>query len=648
MKINTITGKLIAKVAFATLLLLFPVSGVFSTANQTRDSLILRYESTEDQAAQYDIAKKISRLSFKNGDYLAAIDFFEKESEFSLLFNDSLAWANTQYNLGMVYSILRDFDKATYHSSQALIFFEHRNYLREVGNTSINLGHISNELRQTETAVAYYKKAEEIFEALIKQPELDASYINLGILSDKGQDAGNLRNQKENTDDFNRQSIQLAITAIKTSLGKIYSMNGNLEEAFRYLNDALQMAELNNEKTYQAITLVALGSLNLDKGKVKEAVQFLNEGLLMASEMKLGDVMLDALAELASASMKSGKSALAYEYLNEYIAIKDSIHNELLNNRLQQDSYSQGVGIQELRAERLLRQNLEQALAIEKSNNSRLALLGIGLLVFVLLVFIFRRYYTRNKTYDHLEEKTKLIEQQKIELENLIVTKDRFLSIIAHDLKNPFTSLLGFADLAYNEFDEISEAEKRSYLNIIRLSSQQIYSLLDNLLTWSRAQSGRIDFKPEKVSLSDLVENSLDVVRSSAENKQITLFKDFSRDVYVNADKNMIFTVLRNLLTNAVKFTPNGGSVTVSCHCDEKTAEVIVSDTGIGMNEDELSRIFRLDGNLKNSGTNNETGTGLGLILCQEFMHLHKSKILVESTPGKGSKFSLRLDIIKS
>ena len=198
MKINTITGKLIAKVAFATLLLLFPVSGVFSTANQTRDSLILRYESTEDQAAQYDIAKKISRLSFKNGDYLAAIDFFEKESEFSLLFNDSLAWANTQYNLGMVYSILRDFDKATYHSSQALIFFEHRNYLREVGNTSINLGHISNELRQTETAVAYYKKAEEIFEALIKQPELDASYINLGILSDKGQDAGNLRNQKEN------------------------------------------------------------------------------------------------------------------------------------------------------------------------------------------------------------------------------------------------------------------------------------------------------------------------------------------------------------------------------------------------------------------------------------------------------------------
>jgi signal transduction histidine kinase len=264
----------------------------------------------------------------------------------------------------------------------------------------------------------------------------------------------------------------------------------------------------------------------------------------------------------------------------------------------------------------------------------------------LLLAIIFRKYYSKTKTYDNLEDKNRLIEQQKLELEELITTKDRFLSIIAHDLKNPFTSLLGFADLAYNEFDEISDAEKRSYLNIIRISSQQIYSLLDNLLTWSRAQSGRIDFKPEKVSLSELVENSIDVVRSSAENKQITLFKDFTNEVNVQADKNMLFTVLRNLLTNAVKFTPSGGSVTVSYKRSGSRATITVSDTGIGMTEDELSRLFKLDGNLRTSGTNNETGTGLGLILCQEFMHLHNSEIEAESIPGEGSRFSFAIEIV--
>jgi signal transduction histidine kinase len=294
----------------------------------------------------------------------------------------------------------------------------------------------------------------------------------------------------------------------------------------------------------------------------------------------------------------------------------------------------------------LLRENLEQALKLERNKKSKVALIGVVIFIVILLAFFFKRYYFKTKAVDNLEDKNKLIETQKSELEQLIQTKDRFLSIIAHDLKNPFTSLLGFADLAYNEFDEITDAEKRSYLGIIRQSSQHIYSLLDNLLTWSRAQSGRIDFKPEPVDLSEIVETSIDVVRSMADNKQISLYTDFTKDVIVKADKNMLFTVLRNLLSNAIKFTQNGGSVTVSCNCSGGKAAVSITDTGIGMNEDELSRLFRIDGNLKTSGTNNETGTGLGLILCQEFMNIHKSKIQAWSTPGKGSTFSFTLEII--
>jgi two-component system, sensor histidine kinase and response regulator len=139
----------------------------------------------------------------------------------------------------------------------------------------------------------------------------------------------------------------------------------------------------------------------------------------------------------------------------------------------------------------------------------------------------------------------------------------------------------------------------------------------------------------------------VELVRSSADNKQISLFSDFSKDVIVKADKNMLSTILRNLLTNAIKFTPNGGSVTISSRINNKKVTVSVTDTGIGMTGEELAKLFKLDGGLKNSGTLNESGTGLGLILCQEFMSLHKSKIVAESTPGKGSTFSFTLDFIQ-
>lgn len=611
-----------------------------------RDSLINEYERSTDESYKFSLIKQLSRLSFQSGDYLAAINYLKQESEIYLQKNDSVSWANAHYNLGMVYSILRSFDKATYHSSLALIFFERGRFQREAGNTFINLGYISNELRQTETAIGYYKRAEDIFMSLSSHKDLEASYMNLGVLSDKSKEGESIENDEQEIQSQAQQSDLGSLIAIRSSLGKILSNTNDLISAENYLLNALQLTDELGDKSYESIIRIALGSVYFKKGKVKEAKASLEEGLDIAVKQKMSNAMLDAYAELAGVSMKLGKAQQAYAYLNNYIQLKDSLFDEQSRQNLTKTFSQQGIGTRELQSERMLRQNLEQALEIERNNNSKVALIGFALFVMLLLVIIFRKYYSKTKTYDSLEDKNRLIEQQKLELEKLITTKDRFLSIIAHDLKNPFTSLLGFADLAYNEFDEISDAEKRSYLNIIRISSQQIYSLLDNLLTWSRAQSGRIDFKPEKVSLSELVENSIDVVRSSAENKQITLFKDFTNEVNVQADKNMLFTVLRNLLTNAVKFTPNGGSVTVSYKHSGSRAVITVSDTGIGMTEDELSRLFKLDGNLKTSGTNNETGTGLGLILCQEFMHLHNSEIEAESIPGEGSRFSFAIDIV--
>lgn len=622
-----------------------PSVTVFAAPVSLRDSLLDKYEKSVDEVTRFSILKQLSRVAIQSGDYPAAIDYLNQETEFYLQKGDSVSWANAQYNLGMVYGIMRDFDKATYHSSQALIFFEQGNFQREAGNTYINLGYISNQLRQTETAIGYYKRAEEIFLSIMNHGNLEASYLNLGVMGNKGStnvSGGNpdaVQNQSERSD-------KISLTAIRMNLGDIYGNSGDLVSAEKYLLSALQMALELRDKSNETTIRIYLGTMYLKKGKDKEALYYLDSGLAYARQLNMSDAMLEAYSQLAGLYMKKGKSARSYEYLNSYIRLKDSLYNEQYKQSFVRGAMHNASGSGQLQEERLLRQNLEQSLQMERNNNSKIALLGFALFALLLIIVIFRKYYSKNRTYSNLEEKNKLIESQKLELENLISTKDKFLSIIAHDLKNPFTSLLGFADLAYNEFDEISDSEKRSYLNIIRTSSQQIYSLLDNLLSWSRAQSGRIDFNPEKVSLSELVENSIDVVQSSAENKQITLFKDFATEVIVSVDKNMLFTVLRNLISNAIKFTPNGGSVTVSCKRVGTKAEIIVTDTGVGLTSDELSRLFKLDGNLKFPGTNNETGTGLGLILCQEFMHLHQSKIEAESVKGEGSRFSFMVDIV--
>ncbi len=628
------------------LLLAWPSVPAASAPASMRDSLVGAYESSVDEVTKFSILKQLSRASIQNGDYLSAIEYLDREIEIYVQKGDSLSWANARYNLGMVFSMIRDFDKATYNSSLALIFFERGNFQREAGNAYINLGYISNQLRKTEVAIVYYKRAEEIFTSIMNHGNLEASYMNLGLLGDKGTGgvpgSGNAYAAQNQSD----QSDKRALVAIRMNLGIIYGQSEDLASAGKYLISALQIAREMKDKPNEANILVHLGAVHLKNGKDKEALRYLDTAMLKARQLKLSDVLLEAYGQLANLYVKKGKSALAYEYLNSYIQLKDSLFNEQFKQSLTRGASRAGIGIRELQEEHLLRQNLEQSLQMERNNNSKVALLGFALFIILLLIVIFKKYYSKNRSYDDLEEKNKLIELQKAELENLNTTKDKFLSIIAHDLKNPLTSLLGFADLAYTEFDEISDSEKRSYLNIIRTSSQQIYSLLDNLLSWSRAQTGRIDFNPEKVSLSELVENSIDVVQSSADNKQITLFKDFTNEVIVSVDKNMVFTVLRNLLSNAIKFTPNGGSVTVSCKRTDSTAEIVVADTGIGMSKDELSRLFKLDGNLKISGTNNETGTGLGLILCQEFMNLHQSKIEAESVKGEGSRFSFKVDIV--
>lgn len=620
----------------------------FIVCSQSRfDSLELKLKTLPDTASRLPLLKELSRTAFEAADYSSAIYYLKQEVNQSSKSNDSISWANAHYSLGMVYTVTLNYVDAQKHSSIALDYFSRNNMLVPVANTCINLGFIQNERKYTDKAFKYYLRALNIFASLMDQENLDASYLNLGNLGRNLPNIDNYRRTFQESRDIANSYNTSSLSVVYSALGVLSLKKNDLENAELYVSKGLELSEKNNDQGSIANGQVLLGKVYFSKGMHTEAYAITEKGLLAARAVKNRPLIMDAYSQLAKITMALNQPGLAYSFLDQYVQLKDSIYNEQMAIQLTRANRRFEITDDNMDPGKLLRQNLDQTLNIQNNFKLKIALLFSLIVIIILLFFFFKRYYSKSKIASKLTEQNKVIEEQKNHLEELIQTKDRFLSIIAHDLKNPFNSLLGFADLAYNDFDEITDNEKKSYLNVIRQSGQHIYALLDNLLNWSRAQSGRIDFFPEPVSLTENIENAVELVRSSADNKHISLFSDFSRDVIVKADKNMLSTILRNLLTNAIKFTPNGGSVTVSSRINHKKVTVSVIDTGVGMTAEELNKLFKLDGGLKTEGTANESGTGLGLILCQEFMSLHKSKIIAESTPGKGSTFSFSLDFIQ-
>jgi len=244
---------------------------------------------------------------------------------------------------------------------------------------------------------------------------------------------------------------------------------------------------------------------------------------------------------------------------------------------------------------------------------------------------------------EELKRANEKLKQSNAALKQANAAKDKFFSIISHDLGNLFNVLIGFSSILTKQTDMLSVEKKENFIKTILQSSQKGYSLLKNLLEWSRAQTGRITSKPTKLTLKTLVADNLELSSSNAKAKNITLVSSISDTTTVFADKNMLDTVIRNLVSNAIKFTPVNGKVEILSEEKDSKVEISISDTGIGISPQDIEKLFRVDVSHTTIGTGEEKGTGLGLILCKEFVEKNGGRIWVESELGKGSQFYIRL-----
>jgi len=250
------------------------------------------------------------------------------------------------------------------------------------------------------------------------------------------------------------------------------------------------------------------------------------------------------------------------------------------------------------------------------------------------------KYEALNKELKQANDGLLLAKEKALESENklkeLNETKDKLFSIIAHDLRGPFNSIIGYSELLIENEGNNDVDENEAFIKIIHTSAKSTLILLDNLLNWAKSQTGQLIFRPEKINLYSVIDDVIDSSNSTARFKNISLRQISSSDFEVYADKNMLHTILRNLISNAIKFTNSNGEIKIYNTANQDFVEIIISDNGVGIDEHTIRKLFRIDAKLTSKGTANEIGSGLGLLVCKEFVEKMGGKIRVESEVGKG------------
>jgi len=371
------------------------------------------------------------------------------------------------------------------------------------------------------------------------------------------------------------------------------------------------------------------------KGKMNEAIVASHRGLELANRNNITELKRDATFRLANiyTELKRYDSALYYQ--QQYHAYNDSIRNLETIQKIADQTTEYEVSRKQAEVD-----------ILEKNRQLQRTIIG-GLIIIILLaggliVLIYLSLKRNRKLTKALEEQKIKLEVQSKELQQLNHIKDRFFSIISHDLRSPIASLSGISFLLKESRESDNEALLNQAVDYIDQSVLSLTGLLENLLNWALSQQGRFPYKEENIDLEELIQEVVKMFATVALSKDQTIHLDLESGILVSADRNTMMTIIRNLLSNATKFTPKGGTISIGLEKKGKdNAEIVVSDTGTGIPEEKLADLFKLKEDKSSRGTENEKGLGLGLNLVHEFVTTNRGTIRAESKVGEGTSFFL-------
>ncbi len=539
---------------------------------------------------------RVGENEFRQSNYAKAVDYTTRSLHLAVKFNDSLGMAKAYRILGIIYTYgLKQYDVALQYQLEALSIFKHKNDKRNMA--------------------AFYGNITWVY-ANMNQNLAEAHRLaRLGL-----QLAKELNDNQLISYNYNSQ-------------GLIFLQEGKLDSAIWYIDRSIEKANLVKDRGVIAYDKTIKGNAYFQQKNYSLAIEMFQDAAREGRDLKMDELLKDASEGLAKCYEAQGNYPLAYQNYLLTTRLKDSLVNwattqKILLTKLEFEEEKRESKIAEL----------EMANHLAKQEKILYSVLfGITLLSMLLvIILVTRNNYQRKATNLLLSEKNLEIEQQNNKLKNVNSIKDKFFSIIGHDMRSPLVSLKGLLGLVNR--NEISDKEFKHFAPKLHQHVIGVSETLENLLQWSRSQMEGWSLTPTTLQLYQVIHKSVKLFHETAAEKKITIENFVEQDETVHADENQTELIFRNLIHNAIKFTPEGGRIQLTSKQSGEFIEVSVMDTGMGMSPEQVALLFQQNTNTTR-GTQGEKGTGLGLLLCKEMAENNGGRISVTSAKGKGSTF---------
>jgi len=623
-----------------------------TAVNYLNEAMIIAitYKDTIEMAA----IDHLLGLTYRHWGYTyAAAEYFQRSYLLSEKIGRKDIAGYDLLSIGNVYFDLKKWPEANIYYHRALKSF---NIHDEIGGIAVAFNNIALVFQETEkldSAQHYFYKGLD-YRRLQKDSILVAhSFWYLAtVCLDMNKTTDGLFFAKKSQSYFDEywkndplSDLKHIPLALKYHIGCLYEKEENIDSAVYYWNKAIELGQDNPKLTsYFLASYGALAKIKIRQGKTKEAIKLLKEGIDHATTLHFSEEQEKLLLQIADLLERESRYSEAAGYLREYQALLKSkalgASNQMLNFHVLFETYEQKSALREqemlLERERLMWKQQRQ-LNLMYLFGLAIALIG---LLFVLKLYRSIRYINKSlaQKNDAIEAQKDIIEQNAHELQQLNETKDLLFSIIAHDLRSPFNTLTNFSKLMQTYIQNNQWHELKNSFRVLEESSQKAYWTFENLLGWVQSQTGKLEANIQSVDLMPLLDEALGLSSSMLLLKNLTINKKIAAR-YIMADSYMLETMLRNLLTNAIKFSNDLGEITIESHLENEHIKIIISDKGTGMSEAATKKLF----NPEKLKATSQSISGLGLMICKQFIDCMNGQISVKSALGQGTQFTIIL-----
>jgi len=559
------------------------------------------------------------------GEYDTSLKIYTKALNLAEEVRDSSQIAYALNNIGGIYRLEGNNKIALEYILKALGVFERRGDKQGMSYCTLNIGLIYRRLQDYIKSLEYLNYTLKIRNEIGDRP---GQALALNQIAEVNADMGNIETALKYYYEVEKQYQEIddkkGLAAAWGGLGGIFLLKNDLKEAIAYRTRALEMSKKINYLEGLVTNYNNLGKLNYLRGNAKEAEKFFDSALKIALGMKEIYVQLECYRFLSDFYEHQNDSKRSAEYIKKYYTLRDSATRKETVSMIYQFEASR----------REMKNEIEKSL-LQKENELQRKQATYLLILVVLIVGFLMIIYSKARATRKLNK----------QLNELISIKDKLFHIIAHDLKNPFSSLLGFTEILEDDFSELNDEEKLRLIKEVRVVIKSNFHLLENLLNWAISQRQESFVNKTEINLYQIITEIESLFLAAAKNKKLKIDTNVPEDTIVYADPDMLRTILRNLLSNAIKFSKQESFVTISAAPLGNMIEISVKDSGVGIEPEKLVNIFDLGSMSTTRGTEGEKGTGLGLILCKEFVEKNGGTISVESEIDKGTRFFFTLPV---